>query len=74
VPQEVIEAPIPGKILSVDVTQGNSVNEGDTICVIEAMKMENPILAPVKGSITEVGVSPNQMVKTGQLIAIIEYQ
>ncbi len=73
-PQEVIEAPIPGKILSVAVTQGNSVNEGDTICVIEAMKMENPILAPVKGSITEVGVSPNQVVKTGQLIAIIEYQ
>jgi len=73
VPQEIIEAPIPGKILSVHVTQGNSVNEGDTICVIEAMKMENPILAPVKGSITKVGVSPNQVVKTGQLIAIIEY-
>jgi biotin carboxyl carrier protein len=74
VPQEVIEAPIPGKILSVDVTKGNSVNEGDTICVIEAMKMENPVLAPVKGSVVEVGVSPNQVVKTGQLLAIIEYQ
>jgi len=73
VPQEVIEAPIPGKILSVEVTVGNSVNEGDTVCVIEAMKMENPILAPVKGSITQVGVSPNQVVKTGQLIAVIEY-
>jgi glutaconyl-CoA decarboxylase len=73
VPQEVIEAPIPGKILSVAVTVGNSVNEGDTVCVIEAMKMENPILAPVKGSITQVGVSPNQVVKTGQLIAVIEY-
>lgn len=72
-PQEVIEAPIPGKILSVAVTVGNSVNEGDTVCVIEAMKMENPILAPVKGSITQVGVSPNQVVKTGQLIAAIEY-
>ena len=72
-PQEVIEAPLPGKILSVEVTVGNSVNEGDTVCVIEAMKMENPILAPVKGSITQVGVSPNQVVKTGQLIAVIEY-
>lgn len=72
-PQEVIEAPIPGKILSVAVTVGDSVNEGDTVCVIEAMKMENPILAPVKGSITQVGVSPNQVVKTGQLIAAIEY-
>jgi len=74
VPQEIIEAPIPGKIVSVGVTQGNSVNEGDTICVIEAMKMENPILAPVKGSVVEVGVSPNQVVKIGQLIAIIEYE
>jgi biotin carboxyl carrier protein len=73
VPQEIIEAPIPGKILSVAVTVGDSVNEGDTVCVIEAMKMENPILAPVKGSITQVGVSPNQVVKTGQLIATIEY-
>jgi glutaconyl-CoA decarboxylase len=73
VPQEVIEAPIPGKILSVAVTVGDSVNEGDTVCIIEAMKMENPILAPVKGSITQVGVSPNQVVKTGQLIAAIEY-
>jgi len=73
VPQEVIEAPIPGKILSVAVIVGGSVNEGDTVCVIEAMKMENPILAPVKGSITQVGVSPNQVVKTGQLIAVIEY-
>jgi len=73
VPQEIIEAPIPGKILSVAVTVGDSVNEGDTVCVIEAMKMENPILAPVKGSITQVGVSPNQVVKTGQLIAAIEY-
>ena len=72
-PQEVIEAPIPCKILSVAVTVGDSVNEGDTVCVIEAMKMENPILAPVKGSITQVGVSPNQVVKTGQLIAVIEY-
>jgi len=74
VPQEIIEAPIPGKILSVDVTQGNSVNEGDIICVIEAMKMENPVLAPVTGSVVEVGVSPNQVVKIGQLIATIEYQ
>jgi len=71
--QEVIEAPLPGKILSVAVTVGDSVNEGDTVCIIEAMKMENPILAPVKGSITQVGVSPNQVVKTGQLIAAIEY-
>jgi len=70
---EIIEAPIPGKILSVNVSPGSSVNEGDTICVIEAMKMENPIVSPVTGSVTEVKVSPDQVVKTGQVLAVIQY-
>lgn len=71
--QEVIEAPLPGKILQVNVAAGNTVEEGGVICVIEAMKMENPILSPVTGSVIEVAVSPEQTVKTGQKIAVIEY-
>ena len=71
--QEVIEAPLPGKIVRVDVTVGNSVEEGGVICVIEAMKMENPIMSPVKASVIEVIVSPGQVVKTGEKIAVIEY-
>ena len=72
-PQEVIEAPLPGKIVRVEVTVGNSVEEGGVICIIEAMKMENPILSPVKASIIEVAVSPGQVVRTGEKIAVIEY-
>jgi biotin carboxyl carrier protein len=71
--QEVIEAPLPGKIVRVDVTVGNSVEEGGVICIIEAMKMENPILSPAKASVIEVAVSPGQVVKTGEKIAVIEY-
>lgn len=71
--REVIEAPLPGKILQVNVTVGNTVEEGGVICTIEAMKMENPILSPVKGSVIEVAVSPEQIVKTGEKIAVIEY-
>jgi biotin carboxyl carrier protein len=71
--QELIEAPLPGKILNIDVSVGNTVEEGAIICTIEAMKMENPIVAPVKGSVTEVVVSPGQLVKTGEKIAVIEY-
>ncbi len=71
--QELIEAPMPGKILSVDVTVGNTVEEGAIICILEAMKMENPIVAPVTGSVVDVGVSPGQLVKTGDKIAVIEY-
>ena len=71
--QEIVEAPLPGKILKVSVTVGNTVEEGGVICTIEAMKMENPILAPVEGSVTEIAVSPDQLVKTGDKIAVIEY-
>jgi biotin carboxyl carrier protein len=71
--QEIIEAPLPGEILKVSVTVGNTVEEGGVIRTIEAMKMENPILAPVKGSVTEIAVSPGQLVKTGDKIAVIEY-
>jgi biotin carboxyl carrier protein len=71
--QEIIEAPLPGKILEVNVSVGNTVEEGGIVCIIEAMKMENPIMSPVKGSVTEVAVAPGQAVKTGEKIAVIEY-
>ena len=72
--QEIVEVPITGKIISVDVKPGDEVKEGDTLCILESMKMENPILAPVDGTITEVGVTAEQVVKTGETIAIIKYQ
>jgi len=71
--QELIEAPMPGKILSVDVRVGNTVDEGAMVCILEAMKMENPIVAPVTGSVVDVAVSAGQLVKTGDKIAVIEY-
>ena len=71
--QEIVEVPITGKIISVEVKVGDTVNEGDVICYIESMKMENPILAPLAGTITEVKASVGEVVETGNLIAIIEY-
>ncbi len=71
--QEIIEVPITGKIISVEVKAGDTVKEGDVICYIESMKMENPILAPVAGTITEIQVSVGQVVEAGKLLAIIEY-
>lgn len=71
--QEIIEAPLPGKVLQVNVTVGNTVEEGGVVCTIEAMKMENPILSPVKGSVVEVAVSAGQTVKVGGKIAVVEY-
>ena len=72
-PQEIIEVPITGKVTKVEVKVGDAVREGDVICFIESMKMENPILAPVAGKISEVKVSAGGMAETGNVIAIIEY-
>ena len=71
--QEVITAPLPGRIVRVDVNMGDAVEEGDVICIIEAMKMENPIVSPVKGSVAEVSVSPGKAVKTGEKLVVVEY-
>jgi len=71
--QEIVEVPITGKITSVEVKAGDAVQEGDVICIIESMKMENPILAPVAGTITEVKVSAGEAVESGNVIAIIEF-
>ncbi len=71
--QEIVEVPITGKLISIEVKVGDAVQEGDVICFIESMKMENPILVPVAGTITEIQVSVGQVVETGNVIAIIEY-
>jgi glutaconyl-CoA decarboxylase len=71
--RETIEVPITGKIISVNVKVGDSVREGDTVCILESMKMENPIVSPVGGKVIEVGVREEQVVKPGEKIAVIEY-
>jgi len=70
---EKVEAPIPGKILSVDVQVGSKVVEEDTLCILESMKMENPIVAPVNGIVKEIKVAPGQTVQAGNVLVIIEY-
>ena len=71
--QEIVEVPMTGKIIEVNVKPGDSVSEGDILCILESMKMENPILAPVNGAVTQVDVTVDQVAKPGDIIAIIEY-
>ena len=71
--KEIVAAPLSGKIISVDVKVGDTVEEDDVLCVLESMKMENPILALVKGKVVEVGVKPDQSVDAGDMLAVIEY-
>ncbi len=70
---EKIETPLPGKVISVSVKPGDKIAESGELCVIEAMKMENPILATVGGVVKEVLVDAGKVVKAGDVIAVIEY-
>ena len=61
---ESVNAPMPGNILKVNVSVGQTVKEGDLLCVLEAMKMENQIMAPKAGTVAQVLVSKGSTVNT----------
>ena len=68
---EAVNAPMPGTILKVNVQQGQAVKEGDVLCVLEAMKMENEILAPKAGTVTQVVAIKGAAVDTGAVLVVI---
>jgi glutaconyl-CoA/methylmalonyl-CoA decarboxylase subunit gamma len=68
---EEIQAPMPGKILKINVSEGDSINEGDTVLILEAMKMENEIVANTSGKVKKISVSVNDMVETDDTLMVI---
>lgn len=71
--KEIVEAPITGTIISIEVKVGDKVAEGDVLLYIESMKMENPIMAPVNGKVTEIMIAAKQVVESGKPLMVIEY-
>jgi len=61
-----------GKIVSVSVKVGDKVKEDDQVAILEAMKMEMPVVAPVAGTVKEVCVASGQEVEAEAVIAVIE--
>jgi len=65
-------SPMPGTVLSVAVVRGDEVDAGTTLMVLEAMKMEHPIVARAPGVVGEVRVRPGQAVSVGETLAVFE--
>lgn len=66
-----VTAPMPGTILDVKVSAGQSIKKGDVVCILEAMKMENEIPAPCDGVVASVNVQKGASVSANDLIATI---
>ncbi|MGN6202319.1 MAG: acetyl-CoA carboxylase biotin carboxyl carrier protein subunit, partial [Solirubrobacterales bacterium] len=69
---EALIAPLQGTVFKVAVEQGAEVSEGDLICVIEAMKMENEINAHRSGKVEELPISEGTAVSSGDTLAVIK--
>ena len=68
---EVVTSPMPGNILKINVAQGQKVNEGDVLIVLEAMKMENEISATKSGTVAQINVTKGAVVETGTPLVVI---
>ena len=69
--KDAVVTPMQGTVLAVEVAEGDEVEPGQVICVVEAMKMENEITAHRAGVITELAVEPGQTVSSGQILCVV---
>jgi acetyl-CoA/propionyl-CoA carboxylase biotin carboxyl carrier protein len=69
--KDAIVSPMQGTVLAVEVADGDEIEAGQVVCVVEAMKMENEVHAHRAGRVSELSVAPGQSVKTGQVICVI---
>ena len=63
-----VVSPMQGTVLKVEVSDGDAVETGQLLCVVEAMKMENEIVVPHVGVVRDVSVAPGAAVGSGQLV------
>ena len=69
--KDAVVSPMQGTVLAVEVADGDEVERGQVICIVEAMKMENEVHAHRAGRVSELSVAPGQPVKTGQVICVV---
>jgi acetyl-CoA/propionyl-CoA carboxylase biotin carboxyl carrier protein len=69
--KDAVVTPMQGTVLAVEVAEGDEVEAGQVLCVVEAMKMENEIAAHRAGVVTELAVEPGQAVSSGQVLCVV---
>ena len=69
---QVLKAPMPGRVVMVEVTVGQAVAPGDGLVILEAMKMENEFKASVTGTVKEIRVEAGQAVNPGDVLVVVE--
>jgi acetyl-CoA/propionyl-CoA carboxylase biotin carboxyl carrier protein len=69
--RDAVVSPMQGTVLSVAVADGDEVEAGRVICIVEAMKMENEVVAPHAGTVTELAVTPGQGIGAGHVICVL---
>ncbi len=72
--REAVVSPMQGTVLAVEVQDGDEVREGQVVCVVEAMKMENEITAHRPGTVSGLSVAEGEPVSTGQVICVVEQE
>lgn len=70
--KNLITAPMPGKVISIKVKQGDKVAERQVVAIMEAMKMENEILSETAGTVKEIKVKPGETVEGGQTLVVLD--
>jgi propionyl-CoA carboxylase alpha chain len=64
-------APMPGKVVEIKVKKGSNIKKGDTLVILEAMKMEHKVLAPDNGKVKEVLIKENEQVENGATLVVL---
>lgn len=67
-----VAASVPGKICKIEASVGTALKAGDTVVVLEAMKMEIPVVAPSDGTVASINVSVGDMVESGDVLATMD--
>jgi acetyl-CoA/propionyl-CoA carboxylase biotin carboxyl carrier protein len=68
---DAVVSPMQGTVLAVEVAEGDEVEAGQVLCIVEAMKMENEVRAHRSGRVTDLSVAPGEPIKIGQVICVV---